>query len=95
MQVNVTFRQMEHSDALKQYAEEKIEKLKKFLKPPVDARVTFSVEKYSHIADVAINAGGISINASEKSEDMYSSFDLAYSKIERQIRKYKEKHQNR
>lgn len=95
MQVNVTFRQMEHSDALKQYAEEKIEKLKKLLKPPVDARVTFSVEKYSHIADVAINAGGISINASEKSEDMYSSFDLAYSKIERQIRKYKEKHQNR
>ncbi len=95
MQVNVTFRQMEHSDALKQYAEDKISKLKKLLKPPVDARVTFSVEKYSHIADLAINAGGVTINASEKSEDMYSSFDLAYSKIERQIRKYKEKHQNR
>ncbi len=95
MQVNVTFRQMEHSDALREYAEEKMAKLKKLLKPPVDARVTFSVEKFSHIADLAINAGGITINASEKSEDMYSSFDLAYSKIERQIRKHKEKQQNR
>ncbi len=95
MQVNVTFRQMEHSDSLKQYAEDKILKLKKLLKPPVDARVTFSVEKFSHIADLAINSGGITINASEKSEDMYSSFDLAYSKIERQIRKHKEKQQNR
>lgn len=94
MQINVTFKQMEHSDALKQYAEEKIMKLKKYLKPPVDARVTFSIEKYSHVADLAISAGGVTINASEKSEDMYSSFDLAFSKIERQIRKYKEKQQN-
>lgn len=95
MQVNVTFRQMEHSDALRQYAEEKLGRLRKLLKPPVDARVTFSVEKFSHIADLAINAGGLSINASEKSEDMYSSFDLAYDKLERQIRKHKEKQQGR
>jgi putative sigma-54 modulation protein len=86
---------MEHSDALKQYAEEKMTKLKKLLKPPVDIKVTFSVEKFSHIADLAVTTGGTTINASEKSEDMYSSFDLAYSKLERQLRKYKEKQQNR
>ena len=45
MQVTMTFRHMEQSDALKAYAEEKLERVEKYIDGPINAQVYFSVEK--------------------------------------------------
>jgi putative sigma-54 modulation protein len=91
MQISVTFRNMEPSDALKAYATEKIERLKKYLDTPTDVQVVLSKHKYRNSAEVKMVTRGIVMAGSENTEDMYSSIDLVVDKIERQARKYKDK----
>jgi putative sigma-54 modulation protein len=93
MQLSVTFRHMEGSDALKEHAREKLDKIKKYFPDPIMAHVVLSTERgYQHCADVNIQLhNGLTIKGSEATEDMYSSIDLVMAKIERQVRRYKEK----
>lgn len=91
MQVSVTFRHMEATDALKTHAADRISRIEKYVQAPTDANVVLSVEKYMHQADITIKAHGMLMRGKEKSEDMYASIDRAMAKIERQITKYKKK----
>ncbi len=91
MQVSFTFRQMEPSDALKEFAAEKVEKIQKYIHTPCDAHVVLSVEKYMHKADILIKAHGMMMRGEEKSEDMYGSIDRAVDRIERQVKRYRNK----
>jgi len=92
MQVTMTFRHMEQSDALKAYAEEKLERVTKYIDSPISVQVYFSVEKkIRHIVEIVINSKGISTKASEATHDMYASIDAVIDKIERQLVRYKEK----
>lgn len=91
MHVSVTFRHMDTSDALKAYAEEKSERLARFLTEPVEIHWMLSVEKIRHIADATITSGGATINAKEHTQDMYSAIDMVMDKLEKQVRKHKEK----
>lgn len=94
MQLSTTFRHMEASPAVKDYAEERLEKIKKyFSRDPIAAHGTFSVERnHSHTAEFSLTLpNGIAIQARETTEDMYSSIDLSVARIERQVRKWKEK----
>ena len=90
----VTFRHMDASPAVKDYAEERLEKITKyFSRDPIAAHGTFSVERnHNHTAEVTLTLpNGIVIQARETTEDMYSSIDLSVARIERQVRKWKEK----
>ncbi len=91
MQLNITFRNLDASDALKDYAREKIERVHKYLDRAGEAHVVLSLERHLHHADITIHAGAFILRGREKSEDMYASIDLAMDKIERQLRRYKEK----
>jgi putative sigma-54 modulation protein len=94
MQLSTTFRHMEASPAVKDYAEERLDKIKKyFSRDPIAAHGTFSVERnHSHTAEFSLTLpNGIVIQARETTEDMYSSIDLSVARIERQVRKWKEK----
>lgn len=91
MQITTTFRHMESSDALKSYAEEKLSKVEKYIDEPIVAQVVFTVEKIRHMAEVTLNAKGITIKASEETNDMYAAVDAVLDKIERQLRRYKER----
>jgi putative sigma-54 modulation protein len=84
---------MDASDAARDYAREKLEKIKKYFPDPISAHVVMSTERgYRHAADVNIQLhNGLIIKGTEISEDMYSSIDLVMDKIERQVRRYKEK----
>jgi putative sigma-54 modulation protein len=86
MNIAITFRQMEPSDAVKRYAHEKIAKLQKFLRQPIQANVTLRKEKIEHVVEVRISAGADHVNGTERSEDMYASIDMVIDKLERQIR---------
>jgi len=91
MQVTTTFRHMEASDALKGYAEEKLERVRKYIDEPIVAQVFLTVEKIRHTAEITITAKGITIKASEETNDMYAAIDTVVDKIERQLRRYKER----
>ncbi|MBT1071021.1 ribosome hibernation-promoting factor, HPF/YfiA family [Pelotalea chapellei] len=92
MQVTTTFRHMEQSEALKSYAEEKLDRVAKYIDEPVVAQVYFTVEKkIRHIVEIVISAKGISTKASESTNDMYAAVDAVIDKIERQLKRYKEK----
>ncbi|MCL2102813.1 MAG: ribosome-associated translation inhibitor RaiA [Syntrophorhabdaceae bacterium] len=90
-QIQVTFRHVDPSQALKDYAVEKLGRLQKVIEKPFEANVTLSVEKYRHIAEVFMTAPGITIKAIESTEDLYSAIDLVCDKVERQLKKYREK----
>lgn len=91
MSVSVTFRQMSSTDALKSHATEKVGRISKFLNRPAEAHVVLSLEKYMHKADVTVQSEGLLMRGEDKSEDMYQSIDRAVEKIERQLRRYKDK----
>lgn len=97
MQLAVTFRHMDATPALKEYAKEKVDRINKYFPDPIKAHVVLSCEReYNHVADVIITLhNGFVIKGEEKTEDMYSSIDLVMAKIERQVRRYKEKLRDR
>lgn len=94
MHVTVMFRHMDSSDALRKYAEEKVERVKKYLMEPIEVHWSLSVEKFRHIADVTIVANGITIKGEEQTEDLYSAIDKVMDKIEKQVRRHKERIKN-
>jgi putative sigma-54 modulation protein len=94
MQLSTTFRHMDVSAAVREYAEERLEKIRKYFQgEPISAHAIFDVERgHHHVAEFQIVLpNGIVIQARETTEDMYSSIDLAGARIERQVRKWKEK----
>ncbi|GAB4294081.1 MAG: ribosome-associated translation inhibitor RaiA [Myxococcota bacterium] len=91
MPISVTFRNMDSTDALKDYAVKKVERIGKFINKNIDARITLSVEKHLHNADIKLNTDGFFMRGREAKDDMYAAIDSAIDKIERQIKKYKQK----
>lgn len=93
MQFSVTFRHMEATEALKSYAKERMEKIRKYFPDPISVNVVMSTERgYQHRVDVSLKLhNGLTVAGHEMTENMYSSIDLVAAKIERQVRKYKDK----
>lgn len=91
MQLNITFRHLDPIDSLKNYAREKVERVNKYLDKATEAHVVLSLERHLHHADISIHSGNFLLRGKERSEDMYASIDLAMDKIERQLKRYKEK----
>ena len=92
MQFAVTFRHMEPTEALKAYARERMERVRKYLPDPISCHVVLSTERHNHRIDVTFQLhNGIAVAGHEITENMYSSIDLCIAKIERQVRKYKGK----
>lgn len=95
MQLSVTFRHMEPSDALKEYARDKISRIEKLLDSALEANVVLSIQKFRHTADVTVLADGLKINGQEQTEDMYSAIDMVVDKLERQVKRSREKIKSR
>lgn len=85
MNISITFRQMETSDAIKKYVVTKVSRLQKFLQQPMTAKVTLAIQKQLHVAEVQISSGKKRSEARESSEEMYASIDKVVDKLERQI----------
>lgn len=94
MQVNITFRHLESTEALKSYAREKVEHVQKFIDRPSEAHVVLYVDNLEHHADINLKAGPFHLRGQARSEDMYASIDLATDKIQKQLKKHKDKLRN-
>ena len=93
MRIAYTFRHLESSESIKAYAEGKLSKLKKYLHAPLEAEVTFSVERHTHIVDVHLMSGSESFRGHEASDDMYASIDACMDKVRAQVTSAKGGHQ--
>jgi putative sigma-54 modulation protein len=91
MRINVTFRHMEATDALREHAEKRVRRVAKYVHRPIDAHVILSVVKRRHIAEVVLNADRTTMTAKEETGDLYSAIDLASDKLEHRARKHTEK----
>jgi len=95
MQINVTFRHIEPSSPLRDYAQDKISRVRKYLEEPIEAHVVLKVEKFRHIAEVTIDANGLVINGTEETGDMYSAIDMLADTVESQAKRTKDKSRRR
>lgn len=95
MKTTVTGRHVDVSPALRARIEERLEHLARFSGRAAEASVVLTVEKYRHQAEVTLNANGVLIQAKEETSEMYASIDQAVAKIERQLKKYKERQNDR
>lgn len=91
MQTSVTFKNLDPSEHLKAYVGEKLNRFDKYLYNPAEANVVLSVEKFRHMAEINIIGDRLSINGKEETDDMYSAIDMVLDKLEKQIKKNKQK----
>ena len=91
MQLSVKGRNLEVTDAIRAYAEEKVQRMTRYLEHIVSGTVYLSVEKHQQIAEVTLRVRDLTIRAEESTDDLYSSIDLVAEKLERQILRYKER----
>ena len=91
MQTSVTFKNVEPTDTLKSYVRDKLDRFDRLLDNPAEANVVLLVEKFRHIAEININGDRLTINGKEETNDMYSAIDIVLDKLEKQIKKNKQK----
>jgi putative sigma-54 modulation protein len=91
MQTSVTFKNLDPSDHLKSYVGDKLDRFDKFLDNPAEANVVLAVEKFRHIAEINLSGDRLSIIGKEETVDMYSAIDMVLDKLEKQIKKNKQK----
>ncbi|MEQ8766221.1 MAG: ribosome-associated translation inhibitor RaiA [Planctomycetota bacterium] len=92
MNFDLTVRHTEVPDALKRYAEEKGSKLLKFYDRIETLHVVVDIQKPNYIVEMEANVGNkVPLVAKDSNEDMFAAVDAAESKLERQLKKFKEK----
>ena len=91
MQTSVTFKNLDSSDTLRSYVQEKLDRFDRLLDNPAEANVVLSVEKFRHMAEINISGDRLTINGKEETIDMYSAIDMVLDKLEKQIKKSKQK----
>lgn len=91
MQTSVTFKNLDSSDTLRSYVQEKLDRFDRLLDNPAEANVVLSVEKFRHMAEINIIGDRLTINGKEETIDMYSAIDMVLDKLEKQIKKSKDK----
>ncbi len=90
MNIAFTFKNFEPSDHLKKYARRRFEKLGRFFGKAsgLEVQVNLSIDKFRQVCDVRVSGEGLSLQATEQTEEMYSSIDLVLDKLEAQVKKH-------
>jgi putative sigma-54 modulation protein len=100
MRLQVKGKNVEVSEAIRTYAEEKLGRLERQLADPTRVELELAVEKNpsiaaNHVAEVTVWTKGPVLRAREASADMRASIDLLVDKLERQVSRYREKRRQR
>ncbi len=91
MQITVTGHQIELTEPLRRYAEEKIGRIQRHFDHVTNTNVVLSVEKLRHRAEATIHAKGATLHATGEGQDLYAAIDALADKLDRQVLKHKEK----
>ncbi len=91
MQNNITGQHIDVTDALRDYVNEKMDRIQRHFDHVTNTNVVLHVEKTRHLAEATINARGAQLHANAEGEDMYAAIDSLADKLDRQVLKLKEK----
>jgi len=91
MQSTITGRHMEITEALRDYIDTKLKRLDRHHEPPTSAQVILSVEKLDQKAEAILHVSGETIFADAVEQDMYAAIDGLTDKLDRQLRRHKER----
>jgi putative sigma-54 modulation protein len=94
MQLAITFRNFDASEALKDHTRERLERLVRNLDRAWSAHVVLSLERHLHHADLTFSTGPLVLRAKLTSPDMYTSVDLAVDCLEEQLRRDKDRNKH-
>ena len=89
MQVNITFRHLEPTDALKTHVRDRVAHVGRYIDRPSEAYAVLHVENLDHHAEITVKAGRFLLRGTGRSQDMYASIDAAADRIEKQLKKHK------
>ena len=91
MQLSLTGHHVDLTDPMRDYVNSKMDRLERHFDHVTDIHVVLSVEKLRHKAEATLNLSGGQLYADSEQEDMYAAIDALVDKLDRQIKKYKEK----
>ena len=94
MQIKIDGHHVELTTAMQEYIQSKMTRIERHFEHVVDVHVVLGVEKQRHKAEATIHVTGHNIHAGSEHEDMYAAIDLLLDKLDRQIKKHKEKMTN-
>ncbi|HEU4619325.1 MAG TPA: ribosome-associated translation inhibitor RaiA [Gammaproteobacteria bacterium] len=91
MQLTVTGHHVDVSEPLREYVKTKLARLERHFDQLTDVHCVLGIEKLMHKAEATITLAGATIHADSVQEDMYAAIDALADKLDRQIKKHKEK----
>ena len=93
MKYTIRGQKLEVTDAIRDYAVRKIDKMEKYFENPdeVSVKVVFSIRGREQKVEITINSINFDLRSEVSHNDMYAAIDLAVDKLEQQMRKFKSK----
>jgi putative sigma-54 modulation protein len=91
MQISLTGNHVDLTDPLRDYVNTKMERLERHFDIVQDIHVVLTVEKLRHKAEATLHIAGGNLFADSVQEDMYAAIDALTDKLDRQVKKHKEK----
>lgn len=90
MDLHISFKNMDRSQALQVYVQEKSEKLKKYFHGRINVSWNFSIENIHRVAHCKLMGNNMHYFGEASHEDIHVAVDHALDKIEKQLKKHKE-----
>jgi putative sigma-54 modulation protein len=87
--ITVTGRHIEITEAMKDYAIDKVLKMERVVSNIIDVAVTIDIQKLEHKIDIVFRFDHFKVKAQAATNDMYASIDKAVDKLQSQLHKYK------
>ncbi len=91
MEINITGRHFQVTEAMKDHIIDKMQRLDKFSSKLESARVVLEVQKFIHIAEITARGKNLRLVAKHRDSDMYAAFDGCFGNIQLQLRRIHEK----
>jgi putative sigma-54 modulation protein len=91
MQMTLTGHHVDITAPLKSYVEKKLDRVARHFDQVIDVHCVLTVEKLSHKAEATLHVSGSNIHADAAEPDMYAAIDVLTDKLDRMVKKHKEK----
>jgi len=91
MQINITGHHVEVTPALRAYVTEKLQRIERHFDHVISIDVILKVENHHKQVEAKVNAAGKALFAQESGEDMYAAIDGLIDKLDKQVRRYKDR----
>ena len=92
MNLNITGHHVDLTPPLREFVENKLQRIERHFENMIDANVVLTVEKVRHRAEATLHARGANLHAEAEADNMYAAVDKLIDRLDRQTCKHKEKH---